>query len=441
MSKDYNNPAFKKLLEKLQEESWQLELLISGFAIFGLFTAYEPIITYYNEAVATGQEYKRAVFTVTRISCIILIFSLLIHVLLRGLWIGALGLRYVSGEIDYEELNYGQKFTKYLKKRVGSFDKYIATLENYCSIIFAASFLLIFYVLAMTFIIITIGSIGSNFIGSDWLPEWLSIGFGVPLMIFMVIGMLLTFIDFITQGFLKKKKWLAKIYFPFYWVFSFITLSFLYRPIVYNFLDNKFGRRFSMLLFPLFIIIAISFSLHYNFSNYFSTENNSNDYIANRENYEDLLDEKSGFVDNVVIQSRVIKDNYIKVFVPYSERIENRIFSFNEGLKPKKDIRGLDTDIIVINGNNRITNRDSLRREYLSTFNKIYYTKIDTSVVKSDFIVSHTKKGTLGFETYLSTKNLSEGKHILEFKRMGLNRDNDTVYFGIRKIPFWYYPD
>jgi len=259
--------------------------------------------------------------------------------------------------------------------------------------------------------------------------------------LFVVIGMFLTFIDFITQGFLKKKKWLSKIYFPFYWVFSFITLSFLYRPIVYNFLDNKFGRRFSMLLFPLFIIIAISFSLHYNFSNYFSTENNSNDYIANRENYEDLLDEKSGFVDNVIIQSKVIKDNYIKVFVPYSERIENRVFSFNEGLKPKKDIRGLDTDIIVFNDNNHITNPDSLRREYLSTFNKIYYTKIDSSVVKSDFIVSHTKKGTLGFETYLSANGLSEGKHILEFKRMGINRDNDTVYFGIRKIPFWYFPD
>ena len=42
MSHDYNNPSFKKLLEKLQEESWQLELLISGFAIFGLFTAFDP---------------------------------------------------------------------------------------------------------------------------------------------------------------------------------------------------------------------------------------------------------------------------------------------------------------------------------------------------------------------------------------------------------------
>lgn len=441
MSSDYTNPAFKKLLEKLQEESWQLELLISGFAIFGLFTAYDSVVLYFNEAVATGQDYKRVAFTVFRISCIILIFSLLIHVLLRGLWIGALGLRYVSGEIDYEELNYSEKFTKYLKKKVGSFDKYIATLENYCSIIFAASFLLIFYVLAMTCIIFTIGFIGSNIIDSDWLPEWFSIGFGVPLMLFVVFGMLLTFIDYITQGFLKRKKWTSKFYFPFYWVFSFITLSFLYRPIVYNFLDNKFGRRFAMLLFPLFIGFAIAFSLHYNFSNYFSVENASNDYISNRDNYEDLIEEESGYIDNVVIQSKVIKENYIKVFVPYSEDIEDRIFSFNEGLKPEKDIRGLDSDIVVMNDNSYMQNRDSLRRAYLSTFNKVYYTKIDTTVIESEFIVSHTKKGTLGFESYISTDNLTKGKHLLEFKRKGLNRDNDTVYFSLRKIPFWYFPD
>ena len=440
MSKDYNNPAFKKLLEKLQEESWQLELLISGFAIFGLFTAYDSIVMYFNEAVATGQEYKRAAFTVIRISCIILIFSLLIHVLLRGLWIGALGLRYVSGEIDYEELNYSEKFTKYLKRRVGSFDKYIATLENYCSIIFAASFLLIFYVLSMTFIIITIGFIGNNIISSDWFPYDLNLWLGIPLMLFVVLGMFLTFIDYLTQGFLKRKKWISKIYFPFYWAFSFITLSFLYRPIVYNFLDNKFGRRFALLLLPLFIGVAISFSLQYNFSNYFSTEIASSDYISNRKNYEDLIDEKSGFIDNVVIQSKVIKENYIKLFVPYSENIEDRVFSFNEGLKPEKDIRGLDTEIINIGDDNYI-NRDSLRREYLSTFNKIYYAKIDTTVVDSDFIVSHTKQGTLGFETFLSIDNLTKGKHVLEFKRKGLNRANDTVYYSLRKIPFWYYPN
>ena len=43
MSKDHKNSAFKELLDRLQQESWQLELLISGFAIFGLFSALEPI--------------------------------------------------------------------------------------------------------------------------------------------------------------------------------------------------------------------------------------------------------------------------------------------------------------------------------------------------------------------------------------------------------------
>ena len=43
MSNDYTNPAFKKLLKKLQEESWQLELIISGFAIFGLVSIFDPI--------------------------------------------------------------------------------------------------------------------------------------------------------------------------------------------------------------------------------------------------------------------------------------------------------------------------------------------------------------------------------------------------------------
>jgi hypothetical protein len=146
MGQDYTKPEFKQLLQKLQEESWQLELLISGFAIFGLFTAYPTIELAVNDAQNSQQIYSFVIYSIAWVSCAILIFNLLLHVMLRGLWIGALGLRYVSGDIDYDDLKYSPKFTNYLKKRVGSFDKYIATLEDYCSVIFAISFLLIFYV-------------------------------------------------------------------------------------------------------------------------------------------------------------------------------------------------------------------------------------------------------------------------------------------------------
>ena len=85
MSRNHDNPAFKKLLQKLQEESWQLELLISGFAIFGLFAAYPEIEFYSDKARSLGNDYAGITYMVIRVSCLILIFNLLLHVILRGL--------------------------------------------------------------------------------------------------------------------------------------------------------------------------------------------------------------------------------------------------------------------------------------------------------------------------------------------------------------------
>ncbi len=444
MSQDYNTPAFKKLLKRLQEESWQLELLISGFAIFGLFSLYEPLKIAAIEAQNNGVLHQAIISQVSLFSCIILLFNLLLHVLLRGLWIGALGLRYVSGDIDYEVLNYSQKFTRYLKKKVGSFDRYIARLETYCSIIFAISFLLIFYVLALTFTIIAMALLMEYIITNENLPEWIRNYFGIPLLIFMVLGLFFTFIDFITQGWLKKKKWLSKIYFPFYWVFSYITLAFLYRPIVYNFLDNKFGKLLSFLLLPMFILIIAISSVNHNFSNYFNGVTSSNTYITGDNNYEDLVTKDDElFIENAAIQSKIITGNYVKLYIKYSESIEDNVFSFNKGLKPDKDIRGVTSDLFV--GFNQARNDtknnkkrlDSLRKDYLKTFNNLYVVEIDTLAYTSDFVVN---KNELGFETFLPTKPLSSGKHILSIKYKTL-KGKDTLQQKLTSIVFWYYPD
>ena len=219
MSTDYKSPSFKKLLDSLQQQSWELELIISGFAIFGLFTAYDPIRASLINAQNEEQIYSFVILMVALIACSILLFNLLLHVVLRGLWIGALGLRYVSGDIDFEELNYSEKFKSYLKKRIVSFDRYIAGLENYCSVLFAISFLLIFYVLAITCVILSIVLVANFVIDNEYLPGWISNGVGAVLMTFLGIGMFLTFFDFITQGLLKRNKWVAKFYFPIYWIF------------------------------------------------------------------------------------------------------------------------------------------------------------------------------------------------------------------------------
>ncbi|MBC2845970.1 hypothetical protein [Winogradskyella flava] len=439
MSQDYNNPAFKKLLQKLQEESWQLELLISGFAIFGLFTAFPHIHIAARAAQNDEKIYLWIILMVAFVSCAILIFNLLLHVVLRGLWIGALGLRYVSGDIDYDELKYSAKFTKYLKKNVGSFDRYIARLENYCSIIFAISFLLIFYVLALTLTIIAIVGVVKLFLDNDNISKSFGPFIGIPLIIFIVFGMLLTFMDFITLGWLKKKKWLSKIYFPFYWIYSKITLAFLYRPLVYNFLDNKFGRRVSFALVPVYILILVATSFNYKTSNYFNSSSSSNSYMADRNNYEDVLDEED-FIEEVAINSKVITDKHLKIFMVIYEDFDDYIFTFNKGLKPEKDIRGLDSDIVVTS-NISWSKRDSLRQEYIRTLNEVFTIRIDSTDYESDFIFGESLKGQKGFETYINLKDLSEGKHLLKVLRKRINREKDTVNNYHDRIPFWYFPN
>lgn len=437
MSNDYTNSKFKELLNKLQQESWQLELLISGFAIFGLISAFPHLITSFKVARLSEQIYLSSIIQIGLISCSILIFNLLIHVILRGLWIGALGLRYISGDIEFDKLNYQPKFTNYLKKKIVSFDRYIARLENYCSIMFAVSFLLIFYAISI-FLTIILTALTFNFlIHNDNINQTLRYIIGIPIAFILTFGMFLVFIDFITQGFLKKRKWLAKIYFPFYWVFSYVTLTFLYRPLVYNFLDNKFTRRVSLFLVPAYIAILFLISFKNNNSNFIKKAQYVSGAYVNSENYEDLLVEEDDLVRVASIQSKVIKEPYLKVFKLFSERVENQMYRYKPALKPENDQRGFTTDIIVLDNDNA-TERDSVVNNFLDTFNKTHQVYIDSIKYKTDFLITTNNKNQAGFETFINIKNLDEGKHHMKLKRLYL-KEKDTLKHTEINIPFWYF--
>lgn len=450
MSKDHKNSAFKELLDRLQQESWQLELLISGFAIFGLFSALEPLLINFDIAQHDRKIVGTFIWSAALVSCWILIANLLIHVVLRGLWIGALGLRYVSGDIDYDELRYSKRFTQYLQKKIGSFDKYIATLENYCSVVFAVSFIFIFYFLTSFAFVVLLLLIATLLLSNDLEGLWSTVVtfIGIGLMFITLIGMLLTFIDFITQGFLKRKKWTSLIYLPIYRVFSRLTLSFLYRPLVYNLLDNRFGRRLSWILVPTYIAIIYLFSFYYNDSNYISAKLKSSENYANYGNYEDLMSKENDFIDVAAIPSKVITDPYLKVFIIFNENVESRLFNYNPTLRPENDNVGYITDITFFSeGLSREERRkkDSLRNVYFKTFNDFYHVFIDRKKYDSQFVGTSNKYKDFGFETYIGIDTLSAGKHLVQITRKKINRENidgvrkvvDTTNSVLVSSPFW----
>lgn len=448
MNNDYRSPAFKKWLDKLQQESWQLELIISGFSIYALMMAYEPIEIGTKTAEATKMTMSIILWSIVGVMWSILIFNLILHVILRGLWIGAVGLRYVSGDIDYNVLKYSDKFTKYLKKNVGSFDKYIGQLEKYCSVLFAISFLLIFYMLSIY--IITFSIVGIGYLISEKTSisenETFGILFGIGLLLFLFFS-LIVFIDFIGQGILKKNKWIAKIYFPIYWLFGYLTLSFLYRPLIYNFLDNKFGKRLVLFLVPIYLLITIISGVQNKVSNYAAVDTDSWENYANSRHYEDEQIKEIDFIQIAAIPSKVIENSFLKVFILLDDTIEDNILETNKSLVPENDNRGINLGFMVnYNKGKNVTiksKKSHLKNhegelQYLKTFKALYVIKIDSILLDNDFIISTDKHKRLGFETYLNIRDLKEGKHLLRILapvKDSSNINQDTLV----TIPFWHY--
>lgn len=263
---------FSKWLEQLQQESWQLELLISGLAIFGIWEGRSFLDDFaQNLELNTSEniaQYLSIVLYFLKISWSVFFINLVTHVFVRGLWIGAIGLRYVSGEIDYKVFNYSDRFEKYLEKKVGGFDRYIERLENFSSVIFSFTFLLLFFfisILSLIIVFVTLGEISHKWIRGR--EELLM----VPCLIFYLIMFLTVFVDFVTFGIFKKVKnrYFSKFYLTIYRIAGVLTLSFLYRPLLFNFIDNKYTKRLVILAVPYIACVSIVFpSIGINAYNY-----------------------------------------------------------------------------------------------------------------------------------------------------------------------------
>ncbi len=439
MNEENKKLKFKNLLDKLQQESWQLELLISGFAIYGLFNTIEPIEIGWNEAKAL-QKYTKFLFPILFLSCYILIINLVLHVVLRGLWIGAIGLRYVSNEIEYEELNYSKRFTKYLKKKVGSFDNYIDKLENYCSILFAVTFLSLFYMISFFSVLFIITLMARFFLDSGIFSEFVGAFLLGTIGLLFIFLALIVFFDFLTQGGLKKKEWTSFLYMPIYKVFNYITFAFLYRPIVYNFLDNKFGKRIAFILLPLYAVIFYLTTLKNAQSHYLTNMSYTSKNFVSKNNYLDLLDEHE-YVKDVALNTKITDKPYVSIFIPFKEQTENDLLIKNPELKPIENQRGIKSSFKFIfkNRNKDLHKRDSIYKLYLRKLNELYTIKIDSITKKSDFIITAINK-QLGFETVIPLKSSEEGKHIINISSLYFDKKSkEEKTKTIANIPFWYY--
>ena len=220
---------------------------------------------------------------------------------------------------------------------------------------------------------------------------------------------LLYFIDFLTLGFFKKKRWAYKWYMPIYKFMSVITLSFLYRPMYYNLIDNKFGRWIGYSLVPYILLILVISSFHFE-THPFYPEDENDKLLFYKDYYDNLIEERHLILDPT-IPGPYVKNGYLELFIPYlPNRVDSVIARICPDFVPVKRTR-LKSNIVIIGDDD--LSRKQIQAKSDSSFNcltQAYQVIINDSTYQnlSYYLYEHPHDNVRGLKSVIDIQRPSQ---------------------------------
>jgi hypothetical protein len=440
---------FKTWLDKLQWESWQMELLISGFSIVLLLKAVEQadVFSGYLSVNAISGDNVIMILGIMGFAILasvyILLINLIIHIILRGLWIATVGLRSLSNKISYSRLGYSERFHKYLLRKTGSYDSYVARLEGACSSIFAFSFLLAFVViatilsLAFTLMVLLVSFYFNKenpFSGSEIVG-------GISALIVLVLiipTQLLYLFDFLTLGGLKRIKWrwFSRLYLPIYRFYSALTLAPVYRPLLYNMLSNRFSKRLVLLAIPYLILITVLSTFFLDGHPYFPVfhYHKATPTAYLHTNFYDDERKPDTPIKIASLPTRYVSNGFLEVFLLYDPN-DNELIEHTLADSLKR-YSGLNSELTAINLSNQ---NEQL---YLERVSGLFKLQVNDSVYRphQPLWYTHSNMEEKGLLQVLDVSYLPRGRHTLHLYKVdehSRREEADSVQYIHYQLPFW----
>ncbi len=422
-----------------------MELLITGFVLIGLLQLPEAMedwgLQYLlgrsnaNIFIFFLEVFINGLITGVRIITV----NLVILLLMRGFWVGMIGLSsaYPKG-IQPDKLNFADRFARNLQRESLDAEGLIVRLDNWCSSIFALSFLFLFAAISLGVFLLQIGLLGRLHDEVDFytpvgsIPEFLWSGLIFTIMGIYLLGALLKVVDYATAGGLKRIKnryWVA-IYYRWSQFVSFTSLGFLYRSIYYIFASNINRRSITVVFLVYLAALVIQFlGIDFRTEHLYYPAMWRNQYELSYGEYENLREEQREIVAQDMIQSDVIKDDYIKLFLFY-DIYENSVLE-----ERCPDLNPLVQDVsaaldINVNNESIFDNRELLKEDVakaLDCFSSYYKIMVNDSVYTDLTYIFHRHRfhDEPGLLTYFSVAHLPTGFHKI------------AIYRGDAENPNW----
>ncbi|MEL7122991.1 MAG: hypothetical protein AAFO07_26315 [Bacteroidota bacterium] len=422
-------------LEKLQGNSWQIELLIAGGIVITLYQipdyfkrmfilSYET--TYLNDYILIS---LFLAYLLTRI----LLIGFIVNLALRALWVALIGI-YSSfpkginpeGEQVYHLLSEKEKKSLNIKRRLDNIDAA-------CNLSYSIAILLAMISVSTTILLVIFDEIIDAIPVYTFLDRAIGKYFLAVFSFFIVTGAF----ERLTFRVFKKRHRIIQGIFSF---FSYISLSFLYKKEWLTLITNIKPWKILSIFFVYFIIgllVSINQIGSYlkleGFFNYNILDDR--DYLdiplaydLKFNNYYESIPEEKSFAFQACISREVLKDKYEWIFINYWKEMDESLEYHLE----KYAVSLTDDDFEEFEDRLR---SDSLYKEAL---NEIFIIEIDGKRIEPLVWYEHqlTKTGEYGFKTYFATDSLTSGHHNMIIKMKDFNWKRELTEFQWVRIPF-----
>ncbi len=439
---DNNSPEKQDSLQSLEKswwkelakQSWEPELLISGICIYAIAQMPDGI---YQMRQVLQYNLPTEMLLAERISMaymyfcyFILLINFVGHFILRAYWVGLIGLISVFPKgIQFDKINgLTEPAKERARKRLPDIKSFAENIDKIASSIFAFSFAAVFMYISFSFVLFIVFGI---FV---LVPEHLrpfSLEKLVNLLMYIILALSI-FAGIVSSTDKIKNPLVLKIGDIVGEALAVSFTTFLRKPIEYVsfvFSSNyslKRGYYFIGIYLSSLIVLSMGFIFFLNtnkapghWRQAFSKADGSQ--YSNSKHYSDK--QKEGMVLLPQIQSEVVKDGYLDLFIPYLKSMDN-------SLKNKCDFPGdEEKESYPI---------DLAKASHLCLENYLQIWIDGKAIDSKEFVfTNHTNRNEKGLKYFISTKELQEGKHLL---KIGADHfEENAKKEKAVEIPFWIF--
>ena len=365
---------------------------------------------------------------------IVLLFNFVLHFILRAYWVGLVGLSSVFPEgIKYDDLpNCSDAAKAKVRKRLPSFPDYASTLDRICSVIFAFSFALVLIYLAITLTFFVLLSL-YIMIPVELRPFEPGTLFAFVSLFFIIPAL---GVGLLNMKWAQKIPLAVKIKDSILEVLAIFLFHVFRNPIedISLTFTSYYSLKKNYLFMAGYFIILTFFSIALL---YYANPINGKTNI--RTHYHETVDSNrilSFHYDNLrgnkmisvpTIQSDILgsKDPFIKLFIPYTRRMELL-------LKDQCPIRKI-LDKEQEEDYEKYKNQASI-----DCISGSIDLKINGNEYPNDDFVFSTRsdKNTRGIQYYIPSNGLPDGKNTIEISADHFKENAEGA--KIISIPFWF---